>query len=115
MTRAAISSRVLGCIVLSAAHRDDPEHGCPFAALVEEIGRAGEPARSAYTDGVLALADEIGSRLAPDDPASVRDQTLSLFALLIGTLQISRSLADPGFADGVLEAGIQQALALIDS
>ena len=39
--------------------------------------------------------------------------TLSLFALLIGTLQLSRALADRQLADEVLERGIENALALL--
>ena len=79
---------------LSVRHRDDPEHGCPSAALLDEIGRCPTSTKQAYTDGVLAIADEIAARLAPDDPESARATTLSLFALLIGTLQLSRALAD---------------------
>jgi AcrR family transcriptional regulator len=98
---------------LSVAHRDDTEHGCPSAALLDEIGRSSEATRHAYTDGVLSLADEITSRLAPGDPQSARGQTLSLFALLIGTMQLSRALADRRLADEVLERGIENALALL--
>jgi TetR/AcrR family transcriptional regulator, transcriptional repressor for nem operon len=98
---------------LSIAHRDDPEHGCPSAALLDEIGRSGEATKHAYTDGVLALVDEISSRLAPSDPQSARGRTLSLFALLIGTMQLSRALADGRLADEVLERGIENALALL--
>ena len=99
---------------LSAAHRDSPEDGCPSAALLAEIGRSTEATKRAYTEGVLALADEIAGRLAPDDPPSARGRTLGLFALLIGTMQLSRALADPRLADEVLEQGITNALALID-
>ena len=53
------------------------------------------------------------SILAPGDPQSARAQTLSLFALLIGTLQLSRALADRRLADEVLERGIDNALALL--
>ena len=98
---------------LSVRHRDDPEHGCPSAALLDELGRCPASTKQAYTDGVLALADEIASRLAPDDPQSARATTLSLFALLIGTLQLSRALADRQLADDVLEQGIANALALL--
>jgi TetR/AcrR family transcriptional regulator, transcriptional repressor for nem operon len=98
---------------LSVTHRDDTEHGCPSAALLDEIGRGSDATKRAYTDGVLALADEIASRLAPDDPSSARAQTLNLFALLIGTLQLSRALADRQLADEVLERGIENALALL--
>jgi AcrR family transcriptional regulator len=98
---------------LSVAHRDDTEHGCPSAALLDEIGRCGETTKHAYTDGVLGLVDEIAAILAPEDPPSARGQTLSLFALLIGTLQISRALTDRRLADEVLERGIENALALL--
>ena len=98
---------------LSIEHRNDPEHGCPSAALLDEIGRCGDATKHAYTDGVLGLVDEIASRLAPSDPPSARGQTLSLFALLIGTLQLSRALTDRRLADELLERGIDNALALL--
>ena len=98
---------------LSIAHRDDVEHGCPSAALLDELGRGSDLTKSTYTEGIVALADEIARRLAPDDPQSARGQTLSLFALLIGTLQLSRALADRQLADDVLEHGIESALALL--
>ena len=98
---------------LSIEHRDDLEHGCPSAALLDEIGRCSDATKHAYTDGVLGLVDEITSRLAPGDPQSARGQTLSLFALLIGTLQLSRALADRRLADEVLERGIENALTLL--
>ena len=98
---------------LSVRHRDDPEHGCPSAALLDEIGRCSASAKEAYTEGMLAIVDEIAARLAPDDPESARATTLSLVALLIGTLQLSRALADRRLADEVLESGIANALRLV--
>src|SRR6266516_1899097 len=100
---------------LSAAHRDSPQDGCPSAALLAEIGRCGDATRRAYTEGVLAIAGEIAGRLAPDDPPSARGTTLGLFALLIGTMQLSRALADRELADEVLEQGLRNALVLMDA
>jgi hypothetical protein len=40
-------------------------------------------------------------------------KTLSVFALMVGTLQLSRALADPQLADEILEQGIHNALALL--
>ena len=34
---------------LSPQHRDNPEDGCPSAALLDEIGRCAEPTKLAYT------------------------------------------------------------------
>jgi TetR/AcrR family transcriptional repressor of nem operon len=98
---------------LSVAHRDDIEHGCPSAALLDELGRGSDATKDAYTDGVVALADEIAARLAPEDPPSARGRVLSLFGLLIGTLQLSRALADRRLADEVLDRGVESALALL--
>jgi len=98
---------------LSVAHRDDPEAGCPSAALLDEIGRSTDATKQAYTDGLLVVIDDIAARLAPDDPRSARVQTLSVFAMMVGTLQISRALAGRQLADEVLEQGLQNALALL--
>jgi TetR/AcrR family transcriptional repressor of nem operon len=98
---------------LSVAHRDDPEDGCPSAALLDEIGRGTEATRRAYTDGVLASIDYLAARQTPRDPQASRVQTLGVFALLVGTLQLSRALAERPLADAVLEQGIRNALILL--
>ena len=100
---------------LSVEHRDHPGDGCPSAALLDEIGRCTQATKRAYTDGLLAMVDDIAARLAPHDPPSARTKTLSVFALMVGTLQLSRALADRQLADAVLEQGIHNALALLDA
>jgi TetR/AcrR family transcriptional repressor of nem operon len=69
--------------------------------------------KRAYTDGQVAITDDVAARLAPDDPQSARVQTLGVFALMVGTLQVSRAMADRQLADDVLEQGIDNALALL--
>lgn len=98
---------------LSIGHRDDTEGGCPSAALLDEIARSSASVKRAYTDGQLAIIDDAAARLAPDDPESARVKALGVFALMVGTLQVSRALADRRLADDVLEQGVQSALALL--
>ena len=98
---------------LSAQHRDNPADGCPSAALLDEIGRCTDATKRAYTDGVLVVIDDIAARVAPEDPQAARVKMLSVFAVMVGTLQLSRSLADRQLADAVLEQGLQNALALL--
>jgi TetR/AcrR family transcriptional regulator, transcriptional repressor for nem operon len=98
---------------LSVQHRDNPGDGCPSAALLDEIGRCADTTKQAYTDGLLAVIDDITARLAPGDPPSARAKTLSIFALMTGTLQLSRALADRQLADEVLEQGLHNALTLL--
>ena len=98
---------------LSVQHRDNPDDGCPSAALLDEIGRCSDAVQRAYTDGLLVIIDDIAARLAPDDQQSALVKTLSVFAMMAGTLQLSRALADRQLADEVLEEGIRNALALM--
>ena len=98
---------------LSSEHRDNPEEGCPSAALLDEITRCADPTKQAYTDSVLAFIDDIAARLAPHDPPSARVKALSVYALMIGTLQLSRALADRQLADDILEQGIRNALVVL--
>ncbi|MCP2243535.1 TetR/AcrR family transcriptional regulator [Lentzea aerocolonigenes] len=99
---------------LSPEHRDHPEEGCPSAALLDEISRCGDPTRQAYTDSMLAIIDDFAARLAPSDPQSAHTAVLSVYALMVGTLQLSRALTDRQLADDLLEQGIRNALAVLD-
>jgi len=98
---------------LSPEHRDDVAGGCTSAALLDEIARSAEATQRRYTDSVLAIADHLATLLAPQDPDGGRAQALALFALLIGTLQLSRALTDASLSDAVLAQGIENALALL--
>jgi len=100
---------------LSPEHRDNPEEGCPSAALLDEISRCPEATRQAYTEGGLAFIDDLAARLAPHDPRSVRTTIAGVYALMIGTLQLSRALTDPQLADDLLEQGIRNAISALDT
>lgn len=95
---------------LSPGHRDQPGVGCPSAALLDEIGRCEGATKQAYTEGARAILDEVATRLAPGDPKSARGKAIGLFAMMVGTLQLSRAVSDQRFADEVLEQGIENAL-----
>jgi TetR/AcrR family transcriptional regulator, transcriptional repressor for nem operon len=98
---------------LSPQHRDNPGVGCPAAALLDEIGRCPAETKDAYTDGARVILDEIAVRLAPQDPRSAYGKALALYTLAVGTLQLSRAVSDPKFADEILEHGIQNALVFL--
>src|SRR5207245_3687262 len=78
---------------LSVEHRDNPEDGCPSAALLDEIGRSTDATKRAYTEGVLVVIDDIAARPAPDHPQSARVKPLSVVAMMGGTLRPPRAPA----------------------
>jgi len=100
---------------LSNEHRDSPEDGCPSAALLDEIGRSSDATKEAFTDGLLISIDDMAAQLSPDDPQSARVKALTLFGMMVGTMQLSRALADRRLADAILEQGVQNVLALLDA
>ncbi|MFD3620578.1 TetR/AcrR family transcriptional regulator [Streptomyces sp. NPDC058676] len=101
-------------VYLSPEHRDQPNTGCPSAALLDEIGRCADVTKQAYTEGATAIVEEIAARLAPADPQSARGKAIGLFTMMVRTLQLSRALADRKFADEVLERGIENAHTFLD-
>lgn len=100
---------------LSIEHRDDPAAGCPSGALLDEVVRCSAPTRQAYTDGMVGIMDDFAAHLLPEDPASARVTMFGVFASVVGTLQLSRAIADRELADAVLEQGIANALSLLDA
>jgi len=97
---------------LSAEHRDNPGGGCASAALLDEIGRCTDATRKAYTDCVMGVADALAAVIGQPDPNAARMTALGIYALLTGTLQLSRAVADRQLADEILEHGIVNTLAL---
>ena len=95
---------------LSTAHRDDPAHGCPSAALLEEIARRPPAARDAYTTRLLEVIDVVAAHLHRDDPHQARVEALVIFGGLVGTLQLARAITDPALSAEILERGITTAL-----
>ena len=98
---------------LSPEHRDNPSEGCPSAALLEEISRSDKSIRKAYTNGILTVIDLIAARVDPKDPLGARVRTLSAFSLMIGTLQVARTVTDRTLSDQLLAEGISNTLALL--
>jgi len=96
---------------LSREHRDSPDKGCTFAALLPELARQPLEARTAYSEGILAMTHEIASRLPiqTKDPDAV---ALAIYAILVGSLQLARAVEGMGLSDRILAAGADAARAL---
>src|SRR4051794_15846373 len=100
---------------LSPQHRDQCGDGCPSAALLDEIVRRPAATRQVFTDELLGIADDIGARLDPPDADAARTDALTLFALMIGILQLARALTDGALSDQLLTRGVETALQLLDN
>ena len=101
-------------LYLSPEHRDQYADGCPSAALLDEVVRRPRSTKKVFTREVLSIVDEIASRLDPTDIEAGRASALTLYGLMIGTLQLARALTDKKLSDQVLARGVDAALKLLD-
>src|SRR5829696_730304 len=79
---------------LSPKHRDQCADGCPSAALLDEIVRRPAATKRVFTDELMGVIDDIAARLDPTDAEAARADALTIFGMLIGTLQLARALTD---------------------
>ena len=99
---------------LSPEHRDQCADGCPSAALLDEIARRPAATRQVFTDELMGVIDDIASRLDSTDAEAARTDALTIFGMMIGTLQLARALTDRDLSDQLLARGVETALKLLD-
>jgi TetR/AcrR family transcriptional repressor of nem operon len=99
---------------LSPEHRDQLAGGCPSAALLDEIARRRTDTRDVFTAEIMGVVDDIASRLDPADAEAARADALTIFGLMVGTLQLARALTDRHLSDQLLARGEETALKLLD-
>jgi TetR/AcrR family transcriptional repressor of nem operon len=75
---------------LTAAHRDQPETGCPAPALMTEMARQPAAVRRAYTRGI----EDLLARFERLSPRSARRAAPALLAGIAGALALSRAVDD---------------------
>lgn len=86
---------------LSAAHRDDPGGGCPFPAIVGEVGTTSPEYAGALSEQIDLFASEVSRHLTGEGK---RGTALALVALMYGGLSLARALRGTDLSDEVLRA-----------
>jgi TetR/AcrR family transcriptional regulator, transcriptional repressor for nem operon len=99
---------------LSPQHRDQSADGCPSAALLDEIARRPAATRQVFTAELMGVIDDIAARLDPTDADAPRTEVLTIFGMMIGTVQLARALTDRDLSDQLLARGVETALKLLD-
>ena len=90
---------------LSAAHRDEPGSGCPFAALCSEMPHQAKGVRERFTAGVHGMIRLLSGRMGPGlKPRQREDKALATVASLVGAVVLARAVNDPKLSDDILRA-----------
>jgi hypothetical protein len=90
---------------------DRPARERGFVAGLDRVG-------DQHVDGGAAAGvervDDIAARLDPTDTQAGRTDALTIFGLLIGTLQLARALTDRDLSDQLLAQGAETAVKLLN-
>jgi TetR/AcrR family transcriptional regulator, transcriptional repressor for nem operon len=96
---------------LAPTHRDDPGHGCALTTLGAEMARESPKTRKAFAAKMEQLIELIADQIQDVPRKAARKQATGLLATMMGTLVLSRVAGSGEFADEVLQAGREAALA----
>jgi AcrR family transcriptional regulator len=96
---------------LSVEHRDTPEAGCVVAALASELKNRPEETRAMIANKTLDFIQRIADCLPQEASDEARTRTArSIWAVMVGTLQLSRLVPDKELSTQLLQDGIANAL-----
>jgi TetR/AcrR family transcriptional repressor of nem operon len=97
-------------------HRDHPEFGCAAAALGAELARQSRESRVSVQSALRALIEVIAEALPESLSAEVRQQRAEgVFAVMLGALQLARTVTNKAWSDRLLAAGREAALRIADA
>lgn len=89
---------------LSTRHRDDPGHGCVFAALGSDAARQPKTVRHAFTEGLRIRLDALLALVPGRSPSKRRQKALSTLSTLVGAMVLSRAVDDSRLSSEILDA-----------
>ncbi len=98
---------------LNRAHCEGLEGGCPLAALVSEIARAGEPVKERFEAVVRALVSEVASHASGCGSTRADERALAAVAMCLGGLALARSVRGTAYAEQILESCGRAALEIV--
>jgi TetR/AcrR family transcriptional regulator, transcriptional repressor for nem operon len=96
---------------LTQRHRDDPGHGCGFAALCNDAARSGKTVRNAFAEGLEPLIDILAQCMPGRTKAARRRKAVAAVAGLVGAVSLARAVGDPALSDEIISAMKQELLA----
>lgn len=91
---------------LTSRHRDNPGAGCLLAALGPDVSRQGPAVRRSVTDYVRGAVELLTTMVRGRSKAARRQQALSTYATLVGTMVMARAVDDRALSQEILDAGL---------
>jgi TetR/AcrR family transcriptional repressor of nem operon len=100
---------------LSPRHRDHAGTGCPTAALAAEIARHPKATRDAFTEKMSDIIALMAAQIPEGSAAERRGKAITIYATMVGALQLSRAVNDRQLSGEILENAAEAAVTLAGS
>lgn len=116
----AVYSRIAGAVpanqsleillraYLSKEHLDNPECGCPIAALGSETSRQSPAVRRAFTLRFKEMIDVVSRQSQDWGKPGTHDRALATAATMVGAMVLARAVEDEALAESILNAAKSQ-------
>ena len=92
---------------LSKAHVEDPETGCPVAALGSEMPRQAPRVRRAATRRIKDVIDVVAQHSPDQGEPGAYEHALVTVATMVGALVLARAVDDPKLSKALREASLK--------
>ena len=93
---------------LTEYHRDNAGAGCAMGALLGDMSRASNSAKTVYTTRIKHSLAVTAGLLPSEENADKRGRALLILASLLGALNLSRAVSDPSLSREILDKVRQQ-------
>jgi TetR/AcrR family transcriptional regulator, transcriptional repressor for nem operon len=93
---------------LSGDHREEKMDGCPIVALGSDAARQGSEVKAAFEAGIKAHLDVLGRFLAGTGGEASGGKAMAILSTMVGAVTLSRVVNDPGLAQALLDAAVEQ-------
>ena len=94
---------------LSEQHINNPDVGCPMAALSSELARQAPEVRRAATRRMKEMVDVIARQLPTWGTPEAHERALFLVATMVGAVSLARAVDDPSLAGRLSKAAFKYA------
>ncbi|KAB8045107.1 TetR/AcrR family transcriptional regulator [Janthinobacterium aquaticum] len=89
---------------LSARHRDQPDSGCPAAAMGGDIARTLPGAQQAFAAATRQQFALLAGLMPDGDSTLQHQQAITTFAAMVGAMVLARAVGDDPLSDDILGA-----------
>ena len=93
---------------LSGGHREEKMDGCPIVALGSDAARQGPAVKAAFEAGIKAHLEVLGRFIAKTGGKASSGKAMAILSTMVGAVTLSRVVNDPGLAQALLDAAVEQ-------